>query len=155
MSISVYLAAPYAKRDTVRKALLPELAKVGASHTSSWLDDEHEITDGTIGAATDLTDGVAGEHALIDLTDIDEADVFVLFTASYFGYMGPSSGRHVETGYALAKGKYVVVLGQPENIFHRIDDGQVEVVDDWNSVLLAIQRFEIRQLRETLDEIAP
>lgn len=155
MSIKVYLAAPYAKRDSIRDLVLPDLAKVDATHTSSWLEEEHEITDGTIGAATDLDDMAVSGHALVDFYDIDRSDVFVLFTADWFGYEGPSSGRHVETGYALAKGKHVIVLGEPENIFHRISTGQIEMVDDWNSVLLAIQRFEIHQLRETLDEVAP
>lgn len=148
--LRVYLAAPYATRETVG-GFARELPDIDMVCESSWLDEGHEINQGTVGAATALEDAVVSGHALDDLNDVDAADVLVLFTAAFFTYSGPSSGRHVETGYALAKGKHVIVVGKPENVFHRIQSGAVEVVDSWYAAKLALQQFQIRRLREALE----
>lgn len=131
----VYIAAPYAAR---RQALAyaQDLRGLGFDVTSSWVNEEHEIGPGTTGAAPALSDDEAGRHAATDLDDVDRADVLVLLTGAALG-LAPaecgSGGRHVETGYALAKGKWVVVVGEAENIFHRVGgyDHLVEVVPNW------------------------
>lgn len=113
--LRAYLAAPYAARDLVR---------VGIDVTASWLDEEHEINEGTTGAATALHPDEVARHAATDLDDIERCDVLVLFTAASLGMDvadAASGGRHVETGYALAKNIPVIVIGPPENVFHRLD----------------------------------
>ncbi len=67
---------------------------------------------------------------------ISRADVLVLLTGAALGLTPDecgSGGRHVETGYALAKDKWVVVVGEAENIFHRVGGYGclVEVVPNW------------------------
>lgn len=53
----------------------------------------------------------------IDLTQIAEADIFVLFNPQDAHRTG-TGGRHVETGYAIALGKPIFLIGSGENIFH-------------------------------------
>jgi len=63
-------------------------------------------------------DGLTREQiALLDIEDVDKADIVVSFTHPH-GTVTPGGGRHVEFGYALAKGKKVVLIGDRENIFH-------------------------------------
>lgn len=134
--MKVYLAAPYAARDTA-KDYAAELARVGFTVTSSWLEEKHEINDGTTGAATDLTDAQVAVHAAKDLADIDVSDLLVAITAKALGVEGGSGGRHVETGYAIAKGKRVLVVGEPENVFHRLGRA-CSVVPNWHEAVIEL-----------------
>ena len=136
----VYIAAPYAAREQVR-GYATELTRVGFTTSSTWLDETHEINAGTLGAATELTDAQVSEHATTDLLDVQRSDVLVLFTAPSVGLapeQNTSGGRHVETGYALALGKPIVVVGEPENVFHRIGSKRVTVVPDWHEAVIEL-----------------
>lgn len=123
--LRAYLAAPYAAREQVRGYAL-DLVNVGVDVTASWLDETGEINAGTTGSAPGLDPAEVARHAATDLDDIERCDVLVLFTAASLG-MTPadaaSGGRHVETGYALAKGIPVIVVGEPENVFHQLEKG--------------------------------
>ena len=55
----------------------------------------------------------------MDLNDVVRSDLLILFTAAFVGIEG-GGGRHVETGWALAHGVPIIVVGQPENVFHRM-----------------------------------
>jgi nucleoside 2-deoxyribosyltransferase len=131
-----YLAAPYAARAQVRR-FAEELEAIGYQVTSTWLTEETEIKPGTVGAATELSDQDVSLHADTDFADIRRSDVLVLITESVAlleGGNATSGGRHVETGFALALGKAVLVVGQAENVFHR--SRHVDVVDDWHAAVL-------------------
>lgn len=143
--MKVYLAAPYASRPTVA-AYADELRHIGITVTSSWLAETHEINAGTEKAATALTDEQVAEHAATDLREVRESDLLVLFTAASVGVEG-GGGRHVETGAALALGKPVVVVGDPENVFHRIGS-QATVVADWHAAAVELARRVIAQRRD-------
>lgn len=140
----VYLAGPYAARDQLQTHVLDLLA-AGLSCTSSWLAETHEINAGTIGAATALPGAQVSDHAKQDLLDIDHSDAVVLFTAGAVGLgaaLGGTGGRHVETGYAIAREKPVIVVGEPENVFHRYE-AAVTVVGYWPAALaLLVARHE-------------
>lgn len=128
-----YLAAPYAARERVA-VYARELVRCGIDVTASWLDETHEINEGTTGAATALHPEEVARHAATDLDDIERCDVLVLFTAGSLGFDVAdvaSGGRHVETGYALAKGIPVLIIGEPENVFHRLDRLPVQVGQPW------------------------
>src|SRR5260221_13260147 len=58
-------------------------------------------------------------YAAEDLADIDQADAVVLFTQAGRHFAG---GRHVEAGYALGKGKRLVVVGPRENVFYHLPE---------------------------------
>lgn len=114
----VYVAGPYGAREQLRQ-VRERLRAHGHVVSSSWMDEDHEVTAGTQGAAVDLPTATVAGYAATDLLEVGDADVLVLFTAASVGVEG-GGGRHVETGYALAKGVQVVVVGEPENVFHRL-----------------------------------
>jgi nucleoside 2-deoxyribosyltransferase len=71
------------------------------------------------------------EIALLDVDDVDAADVVVSFTQPY-GSLNKGGGRHVEFGYGLARGKRVVVIGERENVFHHHPSVEVyHTLDEW------------------------
>lgn len=132
--MKVYLAAPYAARDQLREhAEQLTYLDLDVTCCSSWLTEDYPIHPGTTGAATSLAAEVVERHVEQDLDDVDAADVVVVFTAVAVGLLpeeAASGGRHVETGYAIARGKPVIVVGEPENIFHR--SRLVTVARDWS-----------------------
>ena len=130
---STYLAGPYAARDRLRE-FAADLDMMLVDVTSSWLKETHEINSGTTGAATALTDEQVSQHALDDLDGVAAADLLVLITAEIAGVDGTSGGRHVETGFALGLGLPVVVVGKPENVFHRMGEG-VCITPYWQTAL--------------------
>lgn len=138
---AVYVAGPYAARHRLN-GFAVHLRDLGVEVTASWLQETHDITPGTINAATDLTDADVSRHAATDLHDISRADLLVLITAEVSG-LDPttvfSGGRHVETGYALAVDVPVLVVGEPENVFHRLGPGLgVWVAPSWADALQRI-----------------
>ncbi|GAA5154684.1 hypothetical protein GCM10023340_38660 [Nocardioides marinquilinus] len=132
----VYIAAPYAVRDTIKR-LSADLWRIGFTVTSTWLDEAHEINAGTEGAATALDDDAVSAHARQDMADIDRSDVLVLYTAKACGAEG-GGGRHIETGYALARDVPVIVIGEPENVFHRLGAPRVTVVPSWHEAVVEL-----------------
>lgn len=132
----VYLAAPYAARATI-KGYADELTRVGYVVTSSWLEETHEINAGTTGPATELDDAAVAQHAHQDLLDIDKSNLLVSVTANALGIEGGSGGRHVETGYAIAQQKPILVVGEPENVFHRLGRACM-VVPDWHEAVIEL-----------------
>lgn len=144
----VYLAGPYAKREQLR-AYGEELTRVGFTVCSSWLEETHEINAGTVDSAAELTDEAVDKHAVEDLVDVQRSDLLVVFTAKSLGLTRDeafSGGRHVETGYALALGKPVVVVGDPENVFHRLS--RVTVVPTWHEAVLELSARLVRLTAE-------
>lgn len=103
----IYLAAPWECGDVMR-SLRKTLAEADFRVFSRWLDEKE----------TDNLNGT-GMHAAHDLEDIDGSDVVVVYQPKEFAYSG-TGGRHVEFGYALAKGKILVLYGTPSNVFHRL-----------------------------------
>lgn len=137
--MKVYLAAPYAARETIRE-YGQQLTRVGFTVTASWLNETHEIHKGTAGAASDLPDEQVAKHASDDLRDIDGSDLLVTFAANSLDLpdgFGGSGGRHVETGYAIAIGMPVLVVGEPENVFHRLPR-VCSIVPNWHEALIEL-----------------
>lgn len=141
--MNVYLAAPYAARDALRKCA-DDLTRLGHRCTSSWLNETTEISDGTTGVAPAITDEQAAAHVRADLYDVGRSDALVVWTWKAAEPIvtggGNSGGRHVETGAAMAKGIPVVVIGEPENIFHRA--ANVTCVTDWHDACLTLADIE-------------
>ena len=119
VAVKLYLAAPWDDRKNVN-ALAVELERTpGVNVVSTW----HLPQD---------VDGSECLAAEIDLEEVVEADALVLLSTALNGGACSerliSGGRHVETGYALALGKQVIVVGERENIFHHLS--RVLVVPD-------------------------
>ena len=111
-----YIAARYSQKDDMKQVANILREKAGIEITSSWLEEPH--------IATVTMDELPTEEILSyaerDLKDIDNADVVVLFSIDPF-LATVRGGRHCETGYAIAKGKPIYVIGPKENIFHELD----------------------------------
>ena len=136
--MKIYLAGPYRSRAQLQR-FAAELTALGFDVTSRWLEETHEINAGTEGAAPALPDAVVAAHAETDLIDIEISEALVLFTSAYVGVEG-GGGRHVETGYAIARSKPVIVVGEPENVFHRLSSG-VHRVTDWAHAKDTLRRW--------------
>lgn len=141
----VYVAAPYGARAQVAGYAL-ELERDGITPTCFWAHGTREIDDTTVHAASALSDQQASAFALDDLGDVASSDALVVLTetASDIAAGGAGSGgRHIETGYALALGKQVIVVGTPDNIFHRCD--LVTRVDRWSDARALLRRAAIER----------
>jgi hypothetical protein len=106
----VYIAARYSRKDEI-KLVRDRLERNHIEVTSSWLDEPHSPDTGLNGISSALSQ----DYAQKDLDDIDKSDTFLFFSERD---LTPRGGRHVEFGYALAKNKNIVIIGDEENIFH-------------------------------------
>lgn len=97
----VYIAAPAPLIDHAR-ALRNVLVAAGDQVTARWLDVPFEDTPAA---------------ARMDLDDIDAADLLIALNPEPWRQKG-TGGRHVELGYALARGKQVLLVGARTNVFH-------------------------------------
>lgn len=109
---TVYLAARYSRR--VEIATYGErLAQDGWEITSRWLLGNHQAEN------DDLFPGSAAEQfAREDLEDLDRAEWFVIFPEQPREPTTMRGGAHVEYGYALARGKRIIIVGPRANVFH-------------------------------------
>jgi len=149
--MKIYLAAPYAGRD-ILKEHLDFWTDHGHGHevTCGWVQGTRPLGTESYGISAVSTDEEVEAHARMDLEDIDRADAVVHYTAQYLQSLDTSlgsvthnlhsGGRHVETGYAIAKNKPVVILGPRENIFQR---GLCLWADDLDGALKALELVEV------------
>jgi len=111
----VYIAAMYSRMIDMR-IIATYLSDQGYTVTSRWLKE-----DPTNDNFTKKEDAFWRYTAEKDIQDINESDVFLLFTEPpTFPHV--RGGRHVETGYALGIGMPVCIVGPKENIFHYIPE---------------------------------
>lgn len=107
--MKVYLAGPFGEIETIREWEI-KLIRAGHESTSSWLTCDPNDPWGS---------GVDG--AKQDLDDIDEADAMIQLVCPNKPVLRGS--RHVEFGYAIYRGKTLIIVGTgPENIFHQLPE---------------------------------
>src|SRR5580704_6635369 len=123
VSTAFYLAGAFHRREEFR-CYAADLIAAGHTVTSTWLAEESEV------------EAHAAANAVRDLADLDRADAIVCFTTPARATRS-RGGRHTEFGYALAKGKAVILVGPRENIFYSLPG--VSVFDDWPSALRSLQ----------------
>ena len=106
--MNVYIAAPWeCRHDAARYARVFRIA--GYAVTSEWW------------RSTETSDA----QARADLAAIDAADLVVVLNPPQYAAHG-TGGRHVELGYAIAKGKRILVLGDRSNLFHWLADLEID-----------------------------
>jgi calcineurin-like phosphoesterase family protein len=101
-----YLAARYDRLHEMQayRSLLEDL---GHEVTSRWVNGNHDMD----------SDGYPEDFAYEDWDDIDASDCLIFFSEDpTAGFM--RGGRHVEFGIALSEDKLLVLIGEPENVFH-------------------------------------
>lgn len=114
----IYLAALYSRREEMEEYAIQLMNLYGYDITSRWVfGGEEGFTEKAI--------------AIFDLEDVDEADTIVAFSQPY-GTLYKGGGRNVELGWAMAKGKRCVLIGERENVFmsHPIIE-QYDTLEDW------------------------
>lgn len=128
---NVYLAGRFSRKDELA-CYAQDLERNGFVVTSRWLTGAH---DGTTTNEADIPMDELATFAREDMEDIDRADMLIAFTEDPGS--GPArGGRHVEAGYALAKGKMLVVVGARENVFYCLPN--VLRYSNWDFALRAL-----------------
>lgn len=108
--LKVYLCSRWGRRGEMRLCA-GQLEALGVRVTSRWLaSDQHDVQ------APGEREADAARFAVEDIEDIDASDALVAFTEAPDSHHG-RGGRHVELGYAIARGKSVIVCGPRENVF--------------------------------------
>jgi nucleoside 2-deoxyribosyltransferase len=122
----LYVAAPFVERAEAKKV---KAALMAAGHrvTSRWIDDHP----GTSNAEW-IDDAEKGrQEAREDLQDIEKAQAFILLNNYEH-----STGRAIETGYAISAGLPIYILGRPTSGFHHLS--QVKCFDTLDALLEAL-----------------
>lgn len=117
MSLKVYIAARFSRRHECY-ALGKELERLGHVVVSRWMlpDSDHvSPPDGS-----DIQNKDQERFAREDLDDVDKCDWFISLMEQ--PRSNGRGGRHVEFGYALAKGKTLTIIGPKETVFHHLDE---------------------------------
>lgn len=102
-----YIAGKYANR-AVCARLAAALESRGHNAMSTWLTGTHEGP---------WTASKQAEWAAEDLAEVQACDALVLLQWPLHN-PEPSTGRHVEFGFALAHGKRIMLIGQQTSVFH-------------------------------------
>lgn len=114
--MKVYIASQYPRRSEMR-----EVARLLRSHnievTSRWLQEKADLTS----QLHDATDDENLRAALTDREDIDRADAVMLFAEDPLIGL-PRGTHHHEFGYGMGKGKRLILIDGPENIFHYLPE---------------------------------
>lgn len=125
----IYMAAQYAKKLEIAN-YAEQAEAVGIHVRADWLE-ESEAPEATLDS---VSDKLKSRYAQQDWWDIGACDIFVFFSEPQDN-QPPRGGRHVEFGMAIALGKEIVVIGEPENIFHYLPGIKIEFFGTWNSAL--------------------
>jgi nucleoside 2-deoxyribosyltransferase len=113
--LTAYIAAPFEERETALE-LKANLEAMGVKITSTWLTPADGNDKNMARLQNRFHDCRC--RAVKDLRDIDAGDYFILIKPKKMHRVPTTGGHHVETGYAIAKGKPVIVYGDRENVFH-------------------------------------
>lgn len=108
--MNIYLCAQF-KEQALMLVWAEKLINSGHTITSRWLGAKEEGTNSKI----------AKDAADIDLDDIDKSEIVISHTLNR-GDLYTGGGRHIEYGYALAKGKRLINIGGFESVFHSLAD---------------------------------
>jgi nucleoside 2-deoxyribosyltransferase len=134
----VYLAAAYSRKNEVRKCAT-QAEKCGIHVGAEWLKEEASPDS----KLHDTTPDKLAKYAQQDWWDIGACDVFI-FWAEPEDKPLPRGGRHFEMGVAVSLGKPVIVIGEPENIFHYLPGINIEFFSNWNSALTYLTQQDER-----------
>lgn len=130
--MKVYLAARYG-RYLEMQHYAAQVREAGHEVISSWIDGHDSQKDSDV--------NYWHLFAERDLSEIDTCDIFLTFSENpKQGF--PRGGRHVELGYAIAKGKWVIICGPAENVFHELVNDNVSRYDEWEDALMDLESME-------------
>lgn len=106
--MKLYIASNYNSHPEMR-GIAARLEASGHFVTSEWIQGTHGSGDQN------------ERWARIDIRDLEAAEGLVLFTED-FSNSRVRGGKHVEFGYAMAKGKRLFIIGARRNVFHSLSE---------------------------------
>lgn len=127
--MNVYLAARYSRRVELNH-YRNDLARIGFTVTSRWINGNHQVADQSLSSEADPEE--RERFAVEDWQDLMDADICISFTEAPRA-TASRGGRHVEFGAALAAGKTCLVVGHRENVFHCLPG--VAFFETWDACL--------------------
>ena len=130
--MNIYLASTYSNHPEMRE-WKETLAKAGYTVTSRWITGEDEPFEGTKNPEMNHT------FATHDLEDLENSDI-AIFDCRPETHGKGQGGRHVEFGFALCEEMPVIIIGEPENVFHYLN--RVIVVKDLEEAITIIDEDE-------------
>jgi len=119
----VYIAAPFPLKH-MAITLRFGLKSVGIVCSSRWLDLP--------------TDEWSESAALADLSDVESSSMLIAINPKDWAIKG-TGGRHVEFGYAVARDRPIVLIGERTNVFHHLPN--IQVVPDLTSGVQVVKEF--------------
>ena len=133
----IYLASRYSRKLEMREHA-KQAERCGIRVGAEWLKEtaapDSELSDSTLEKLA--------TYAQQDWWDIGACDVFVFFAEPY-DKQPNRGGRHVEFGIAAALGKKILVVGEPENVFHYLPGIDIEFFHTWESAFVYLTQLEI------------
>lgn len=136
MTVSIYLAASYARKLEMRKCR-DDLVKLGNTVTSRWIDrpgdmdcSQQRLNDEP---HSKYIQGLLEE----DIDDIFSSQFFIMFTGDNKSW----GGRHTELGIAMViESIYAIaIIGPRENIFQCA--GRISVYPNWHNFMQKISEM--------------
>jgi nucleoside 2-deoxyribosyltransferase len=132
--MKIYFAGRVSQRGTLQQ-WADDCVQLGHVTVSRWSmrESTHFLVDGL---SPQAKDDERRRFAMEDIEDIDKADIVISLMEEP---RGPGrGGRHVEFGYALARGKRLICVGPRETVFHHLIN--VEHFATWEECLVMLRR---------------
>ena len=115
--MKIYLASGYHRRGELQH-ISRELEDKGFHINARWLTQDHTLPEArSTEAAGEEIPRVASQFAVDDYEDIKACNVFILFSERADTRIR-RGGSQTELGMAIALGKFVIVIGPRQNVFH-------------------------------------
>jgi Domain of unknown function (DUF5664)/Nucleoside 2-deoxyribosyltransferase len=140
--MKIYIAARYSRKMDAR-VLSETLRLYGYGITSTWIEEPESPNV----QLSEVSSATLTNYAERDIEEINAADVFLLLSDPSTE-AHPRGGKHVEFGYAYAKGKRCIVYGPTENIFHMLPD--ITVVSTRTALLDELRREQVKRSADEL-----
>lgn len=127
--MKIYMASRFSNRH-ILQGWQDDLIALGHEIVSRWSlrGNDHQIP---TGLSRQASDDERARFAVEDIEDINRCDCMISLMCEPRN--NSRGGRHVEFGYALAKGCRLITVGPRETVFHHLET--VEHFNDWASAL--------------------
>jgi len=126
--MKIYIAARFSRRPECND-LAHKLQALGHTITSRWAKPDSDHVSPT-GLSQQAADSERRRFATEDVEDMEAAEAMVSLMETPRN--NSRGGRHVEFGFALARGQKLFIIGPRETVFHHLPQVQhFETVDEF------------------------
>lgn len=141
----IYLASRYSNQEKMRKYAY-DLELLNHTVSSRWIEPDSEIMPPNV--STFEQERFKCAWAEMDLEDVLTADLLVVIADElmFDPQVGTKGGSFVEMGYAVARKKPIIYVGEPKTVFCFLHN--VIRVNNWEECLLLLQNVKISNPEE-------